>query len=436
LGCILLLSSRNSKALAGRFALKRVVSARFVNLENCKEASKMRTTLRVFASVFWLMLASAALAQTVTFTGSSLPLPLTGFTTPIGLFADQSGNLYITDTASNTVTRTSLDGQQAPQAIPATGLKNPEGVCVDSAGNVYIADTGNNRIVMLPPGGPQKVLVTGLNVPTSVAVDNSGRLYIANEQNNQVLMLPPGSSTPVPVGSGFLLPQGVAVDGAGNLYVADFENNRIVEVPASGAPQKTVVSGLNDPSIVAVDTSGNIFTLGPQMQIIEVMAGSSVQTSILTQGTGSYTGLTVDGKGNVFVSANPAGVVYEVQTSVVTMPPANVCTGGAPAPCSSTLTLHFDINNAVQLAAPQVMNQAAPQQDFTAQAGLPGACLAQAYPPAQTCAVGVQFAPVATGTRTGSVQILGASGGVLCSVGLSGVGGPVQSPGGLSAQPH
>src|ERR1700726_1495568 len=73
----------------------------------------------------------------------------------------------------------------------STALNHPKGVVVDNSGNLYIADTAHNQIVKLTPTGSASVvaitgLSTGLSAPEGLALDDSGNLYVADTGNNRV----------------------------------------------------------------------------------------------------------------------------------------------------------------------------------------------------------------------------------------------------------
>lgn len=132
------------------------------------------------------------------------------FNSPFGVAVDNEGNVYISDSANDTIRKitlnhvvTTLAGQ--PGAAGNTDgngtdarFWNPQGLALDSAGNIYVADTGNNVIRKITPMG----VVSTLPDPT----DSSGK--------------------PIKLKS----PGGVAVDDAGNVYVADTDNHCIRKI--------------------------------------------------------------------------------------------------------------------------------------------------------------------------------------------------------------
>ena len=139
----------------------------------------------------------------------------------------------------------------------------PVGVAVDSAGNVYVADSANDTIRKATPGGMVTTLAglagnqgsadgTGntaqFNKPNGVAVDSAGNLYIADYGNNTIrevtaagvvrtlagLAGSQGSADGTGSGARFNAPAGVAVDSAGNIYVADQQNDTLRKITPPG----------------------------------------------------------------------------------------------------------------------------------------------------------------------------------------------------------
>ncbi len=237
---------------------------------------------------------------------------------PNGIVADTSGNLYVSDPASNTVRRISASGIISTYAGNGSAgfsgdggmatlaqLDGPNGLALDAAGNLYIADKNNNRIrVVSTDGGIATIAGNGaagfwgdegtardaaLNNPEGVALDAAGNLYIADTLNNRVRRVTAdgtiktfagvghgnvfGDNGPA-VAAGLVLPTGVAVDRLGKVYISDFGNSRIrvvsppgiistVAGDANGAPligdQNAISAALNGPTGVAVDSQGNVY---------------------------------------------------------------------------------------------------------------------------------------------------------------------------------
>jgi len=295
--------------------------------------------------------------------------PATGarLNSPQGVALDSAGHLYIADTANNSVREISsgvintVAGSRiagfSGDAGPASSAKlnAPQGVAADSAGNLYIADTANNSVRKVTGGvittvagnraqgfsgdnGP--ATSASMNQPTALTVDSAGNLYIADTGNSRIRKVSNGTITTI-AGNGtagfsgdggaatsaqLSSPSGVAFDAAGNLYIADYANIRIRRV--SNGTITTVAGGgttLGDngpatsaqfagPNGIAADSAGNLY-IADTNRIRKITGG--VITTIAGNGAPGFggdntpstlalvadaQGIVVDGADNVYVA--------------------------------------------------------------------------------------------------------------------------------------
>jgi uncharacterized protein (TIGR03437 family) len=257
----------------------------------------------------------------ITFAGDGGPATRASFFNPVGLAADQSGNVYIADSTNNRVrkvdaggTITTVAGNGKPafsgDGGPATSaaLSLPEDVAVDAAGNLYIADTSNNRVrkvsggvittvaggALIPTysgdGGP--AVGAGLFLPGGVTVDAAGNLFVADIGNSRIRKVNTAGVISTVAGNGtrgfsgdggpatsaslnlFGAHAGMGTDTAGNLYLPDIANHRIRKVDTAGIISTVAgngipgfsgdggpagSAGLHSPDSVAVDSGGNLY---------------------------------------------------------------------------------------------------------------------------------------------------------------------------------
>ncbi len=242
------------------------------------------------------------------------------------------------------------------------------------------------------------------------------------------------------LGGSFFDPYGVAVDGSGNVFVADAEKTAVEEIPASciaGANNAGCVlplgGGFSQPYGAAVGGSGDVFVADYLNNAVkEILAVNGAipanNPTIVTLGGGFFepVGVAVDRTGNVFVADTSNSGIVELQTQSANFGSVNVCPSGstAPAPCSATQTLTFNIAAGTTIGSVNVLTQGAPNLDFQPQPNDTSTtlCTPQTYPSATTCTVDVTFAPLHPGVRTGAVQILDGSGNVLAETDTNGTG--------------
>jgi len=202
------------------------------------------------------------------------------FDTPNGMGIDSGGTLYVTTQGpifDNTIRRMVRAGTNwVTQTIAGSGrigsadgtnrsaaFDFPSGAAPDNSGNVYVTDQANNTIRKVALNGTNWVVSTiaglastsgyadGTNsdarfdYPGGLAVDNGGSIYVADYGNWLIRKIIPvgtnwvvstiggqfGHGQPLTNGIGsdarFWGPNGVALDSRGNVYVADQLHNAI-----------------------------------------------------------------------------------------------------------------------------------------------------------------------------------------------------------------
>lgn len=289
---------------------------------------------------------------------------------PSDVFVDASGNVYIADSGDNVIrvvngstgTITLAAGVSTYQACtpPNCGdagsatsakLNDPMGVWLDSNNNIYIADTadqtirvvntGSNPITIAnvtigtgdiaaiagnyqqcsgPPyncGDGAAATSANLNTPIGATADGSGNVYIA-DTNDQVIRVVSSSGTinllagtygtgctQAPCGDGgaassalLFSPTGVLVDNSSNLYIADQNDDAVREIPSpvsgtgtiatvfgiirnteySGDGNPATQASLYSPTGVATDAAGNLYIADAQNNVVRVV--NNQQTAI------------------------------------------------------------------------------------------------------------------------------------------------------------
>jgi hypothetical protein len=280
-----------------------------------------------------------------------------GLSAPTGVALDGAGDLYIAN-GSSVVLVPNENGtlNAADQStVNVSGLGSARGVAVDSSGDLYVVDAANGDVLELSSVGVQTTIASGLTSPLAIAVDAALNVYVAT--NNAVTQYPQGGGTAVPYGTGYNNPQGVAVDAAGAVYVADTGNNQIVRVsPGGGSQTALTVTGVSSPQGVSVDASDNLYVTNPGT-VIQVNRTQPAQLSFPTTNVGSTSA-----------------------TQLVT-----VTDGGNQALQVSNLAISANFSS-----EPSGGTDCTSSTDLTA---------------GGQCEIGVAFAPSASGTLTGTVNL-------------------------------
>ena len=293
--------------------------------------------------------------------------PKTGIKEITGISVDSVGDIFVTDSESNSVLAfQSGDNEDVePSATIATQnqIFEPTGVALDSSGRIYVANGNRDRTVSdtvtiyapgsnagTPPIGSIEGDKAGISSPFAVAVDKAGKVYVANQvdgydNDGSITVYPAGSVGDVaPVAkiagtrtgdkTGLKSPIGLAVDGSNKLYVLnEFGDSgsgsiTIYSPGASGnvAPEATIADAaggkhtqLHSPAGLALDAAGNIYVTNDRASnsITVYPAGSKGDVAPKAIISGSNTGLAtprgiaIDSSGNIYVANASDGVVID-----------------------------------------------------------------------------------------------------------------------------
>jgi len=218
--------------------------------------------------------------------------PSTGYTGgglsgPSAVAIDASGNVWVANESDSTVTELSASGSPISPSTGYTGggLNGPigpnsgsNGLAIDSTGNVWVANENTSTVTELHYSGSPAIGSPfsggGLNGPAQIAIDPFGNLWMPNcgtcsalgNTGNSVTELGPSglpvSSSAGYTGGGLRGPYGVAIDVAGNAWVANVLGNSVTELTSSGSPttgSPFTGGGLYYPYDAAIDASGNFW---------------------------------------------------------------------------------------------------------------------------------------------------------------------------------
>lgn len=256
------------------------------------------------------------------------------FNRPVHLTVDPNGNIFVSDTGSNTIRKITPDGVVSTFAGtpgakggtdgvgPAAQFSYPQGIAADRAGNLYVADTGNQTIRKITPAAVVTTFAGTPNVPGNldgvgtaarfagpqgVAVDATGNVFVADSGNDEIRKIAPDSTVTTIAGSPlvgskdgpasaatFHSPIGIAVDASANIFVTDFYGNTIRRISPAGFV--TTIGGrpnaagsqdgagslamFNHPQDIAVDRAGNLYVADNYNDTIRFGAPPAVAQSL------------------------------------------------------------------------------------------------------------------------------------------------------------
>jgi gliding motility-associated-like protein len=306
------------------------------------------------------------------------------FDFPNDLVADNPGNLYVSNYASQEMRRIGPDGiVHTVAGNPLIGFKdgtgptaqfyNPGGITIDASGNIIICDVGNDAIRKMTPdsvvttiaGTGSKGYADGqgtnaaFNYPANITIDQLGNMYVSDSFNYLVRKISPSGNVGTLAGiqgsPGFTNGNrhtatfgqifGVAADQTGDLYIADGGNSAIRKILLTGYDiDKTLPAGL-----VFDATTG---TISGTPAAASPASNYTITAYNLYGSSSAVVNITVN-----LVAAQRAATppiisyqtpqIYFVNTTIKPLAPVN--TGGAVPPTNygqvTTLATGFNLPN-------------------------------------------------------------------------------------------
>ena len=321
-----------------------------------------------------------------------------------------SGDLYVTDSDSNTVRKitaagavTTLAGSPGLSgATDGTGsvarFYGPDGIAADAAGNLYVSDSGNKRIRKVTSSGVVTTLAGG---PAGV----------------------PGVADGVGSTASFTDPRDIAPDTAGNFYVTDLDRIRKFTPAGNVTTRSVTVPGAGNASLhysfgLAANSLGALYVAG-NYSIVKFPAATDPGTTLAgdeanpvtdgADGVGAAAhfdrpkGLATDATGYVYVTDSGSETIRRISSlgQVTTLAGLAGVTGSADGTGSEA---RFDFPEAIVVDAAGTVYVAS---GTTIRKGQPaGPVVITTQPQSQTVAVGgsVQFTVTASGLPAPTYQ--------------------------------
>ena len=204
-----------------------------------------------------------------------------------------AGDLYVGDTAANTVTRVTPAGTKT---VFANAIGSPVALAFDVTGNLFVKDNSGLKIYKITPAGTVSPFASNA-FGGGLAVDRNGNVFLAETGNNVISKFTPAGVKST-FATGLNSPYDLAFDAYGNLYSADFNGNVVYKFTAAGA-RTTAVPGVSNPTALAFDPSGNLFVAAGG-KIYKAAPGASA--TIFAQGAGQIKSMVCDKIGAVYAT--------------------------------------------------------------------------------------------------------------------------------------
>ncbi len=329
----------------------------------------------------------------------------------IGLTMDPSGNIYLAEYQHHCVRKIDVNGiittfagtgvsgfSGDGGAATAAQLMGPAGVYADNSGNIYIADQDNQRVRMVNTSGIISTIAgTGVGgysgdgglataaqfwAPTGIAKDASGNIYIADfgarvvRKINTSGIISTFAGTGVSGNSGdggpatsaeMTFPYWIAFDASDNLFISDVQANCVRKVNTSGIISTvagTGVSGfsgdggpataaqLYNNGGIAINTNGDMYICDQFNNRVRKVDASGMITTIAGTGNAGFAGN--NGPAVLAEVDIPTGIVlrsgYIYFTDEGNSRIRKICISGPPAVSAITGDTSVCIADTIQLS--------------------------------------------------------------------------------------
>jgi sugar lactone lactonase YvrE len=172
---------------------------------------------------------------------------------PVAVAVNGAGDVFESDYHSGNINEYSPSGVFL--STFASGFSYPISMTFDQSGNLFVGSgygNGNGVITRITPGGTPSTFATGLSFPQGLAINSAGDLFEADTGTLNINEFGPGGGAPsvfatLGTGSG-----GVAIDSQDNLFVSDGYGGHIIEYPHGGGPSTIIATGLGDGTGMAI----------------------------------------------------------------------------------------------------------------------------------------------------------------------------------------
>jgi sugar lactone lactonase YvrE len=214
------------------------------------------------------------------------------------------------------------DVQSSAQTFASTNLSNPHGLAFDSTGNLFVANPGSNTISKFNTSGVFVSSISNSNLSGSngLAIDLQDNLYVSN--NTNVLTKFDANGNHLANISGNLdNPSGVAIDSSGNIFVANYGSNgngtSVSKFNSSGNFVASVNTFVKGPWGLAIDDSGNLFVANNSSENPGVLKFNNQGDYLSVIGGGQLSGIAFDSQGNLYAASYQSGAISKFSSDGV-----------------------------------------------------------------------------------------------------------------------
>jgi streptogramin lyase len=253
-----------------------------------------------------------------------------GINAPFSVAIDASGDVWMTNTGTGTVTELESSGTPTSGSpYSNSSMTGVENIAIDLSGNAWIANdisANTGSVIELTPTGTQAAnspfSAGGIQAVYGVAIDGSGDVWVTNSNNNTVSELNSsgGAITGSPFSGGSLsTPQSIAIDAAGNAWINNAGSNTVTEFTKTGTATllSPYAGSLNSPYGIAIDHAGNAWVpnAGGGSVTEFLSSGLTPAGSPFSGNLNNPEGVAIDGSNNIWIANLLGGSVSELTSA-------------------------------------------------------------------------------------------------------------------------
>jgi hypothetical protein len=243
---------------------------------------------------------------------------VSGTNVPAAIAVDKQGQLYVANSAANSVTIYSNKGGTLVQTL-SQGISKPHGLAVDSRGTLYVANKSSITVYK----GARLRRSSKLQIDAqALAVDAADDVYfrtVANGVPEVLVYSSGGKRIKATISRGVTARGPLAVDSEGTLYVGNratssgCTSSNVTEYSAGRtSPSLTIQDGICDPTSIAITDDYGMLVANYGNNSVSVYSSlSEYPISYLEEGVDQPVSLGLDNRGTVYVRNQSTVTVYE-----------------------------------------------------------------------------------------------------------------------------
>ncbi|PLX94166.1 MAG: hypothetical protein C0621_05925 [Desulfuromonas sp.] len=250
------------------------------------------------------------------------------FKSPFGIVADGEGHVWVSDIHAKNLRIYDFDERKVRFFFKRAIFSTPAAMDLDESGYLYVADTAANKIFTFSQSGKPGVVIsdpTHLGKPSGVAVSRSlGRIYVSDGIGGKVVVFDLKGNYLFEFGrstkeaGGLYSPQGLALDRDGNVFVCDMLNARMMVFDKDGGFVRTFgergdqVWQFVSPKDCAFDSQNNLYIVDSRSANLLIYTPEGRLLLALGEGKASVHPLGFGAPSSIFIDKNDRIYVADI----------------------------------------------------------------------------------------------------------------------------